>query len=271
MAKRGNFGKPKTNYECPRCNHKTTDKRNMERHFFVRKKICKGTIELTEENKKIALIGFQEFFCDNCGSELKTQNALDKHTRTCKVAPVIIQNITNNIQNIQNNFTVNAYINTDTSKLTDEDYISVILDSGSKLNTIPRMIKRLHFNQEIPENQNIKAYPKGNTIYLKNEKNEWELNHPSVIEDIIQEKINLIKRWAILTEREAKAKTNQKRIDENDKSMDNVDDHETAIETFNEEEDNLTTEEKKERTEHVTKFIQQLTAEVEMLQKIKNR
>lgn len=231
--------------------------------------VCDGTVELTDKVKADALVGYKEFCCSKCSVGFKTRNKLEKHYITCNVMPIIqIQNnITNNIQN--NNFTVNSYLNTDTSKLTDEDYISALLDStDTLLESVPRIIKRLHFDPEVPENQNIKAYPKDKMIYIKSHNDEWEPSHKSIIKNIIDDKIKLMNKWAILTEREAQAKTIQKRIEENDKSMDNLHDHEIAIDAFKifkDDNNKMTEEKKKDRINYVLTYLQRLTTEIERL------
>merc|ERR1711991_896928 len=69
--------------------------------------------------------------------------------------------ITQNIQNIQNNFKVLAYKNTDLSHLTDQDYIQCLNRSNM---VIPNLIKKIHFNPKKPENHNI---------YISNIKNKY--------------------------------------------------------------------------------------------------
>ena len=62
-------------------------------------------------------------------------------------------NITTNIQqNIQQNIKLLAYKDTDTSHLTDIDYLNCLKHSNF---CIPHLIEKIHFNPSKPENHNM--------------------------------------------------------------------------------------------------------------------
>lgn len=115
---------------CDSCNKNFSCKRNLEKH----KLICKLSItDITKANQKI--------------KELQEKLALAEKQ--------VINNQTINItdNSIKNYFVViNGYNNTDTSKLTDKHYMKAI---NKMFMSVPTMIKDVHFNPKLPENQNI--------------------------------------------------------------------------------------------------------------------
>ena len=106
-------------------------------------------------------------------------------------------NITNNSNNTTNNMTNNTIIihnygDEDTKYITS-DYILKLLKS-KPAKAIPELIKYTHFNEEHPENQNIKITNK-KMPYIKVMKNDkWELqNKEDTITDLIdRQQVHLI-------------------------------------------------------------------------------
>ena len=89
---------------------------------------------------------------------------------------------TQNQQNIQ----INNYGNEDLTHLTD--YFKTQLLNGP-FGAIPKMIEAIHFNNDKPENQNIK-YPNTNKNYIKiRQNNEWVFkNKQNILRDMIDSK-----------------------------------------------------------------------------------
>ena len=91
--------------------------------------------------------------------------------------------ITQNIQNIQNNFKVLAYKNTDLSHLTDQDYIQCLNRSNM---VIPNLIKKIHFNPKKPENHNIYISNIKNKYVMIYDGTKWDLcSRDETIDDLI--------------------------------------------------------------------------------------
>jgi len=71
-------------------------------------------------------------------------------------------------QNIQQNFNILAYNNTDISHLTDKDYLKCLKHSNF---CIPHLIEQIHFNPKKPENHNI---------YISNLKNNYVMVYDGI-------------------------------------------------------------------------------------------
>ncbi len=95
------------------------------------------------------------------------------------------------IQNIQqNNIQILAYNNTDTSHLTDKDYIKCLKHSNF---CIPHLIKEIHFNPSKPENHNIYISNLKNNYVMIYDGNKWMLNdRDESIQYLIDDKETII-------------------------------------------------------------------------------
>ena len=97
-------------------------------------------------------------------------------------------NSTNNSNNTTNNMTNNIIIHNygdeDTKYITSDYILKLLKNKPAKV--IPELIKYTHFNEEHPENQNIKITNKKEP-YIKVRKNDkWELqNKDETINDLI--------------------------------------------------------------------------------------
>ena len=102
-----------------------------------------------------------------------------------------INNCNYTINNTQN-ITVN-YKETNTEHLTQSDYRQII---GRKLNCIPEMIRRIHCNEEHPENMNIFIPNFKNKFIMVYENGDWKLqNRNTVILDLIEDKTCRLEEW----------------------------------------------------------------------------
>ena len=97
-------------------------------------------------------------------------------------------NIVNNIHN--NNFTLLSYTKTDTSHLTDNDYKACIKKRNG---CVVKMIEKLHFNPEKPENMNLYIPSMKDKYLMMYEDGNWKLtNKKDAIEKIYEDKEDLI-------------------------------------------------------------------------------
>ena len=159
----------------------------------------------------------KEYVCNYCGNCYSTNSNMRKHEKTCKikmekekkdlekdneikelkemVEKLLLEkgntNITNNMtnsNNTTNNMTNNIIIHNygdENTKYITSDYILKLL-KNKPFKAIPELIKHTHFNEEHPENQNIKITNKKEP-YVKIRKNDkWELqNKEDTINDLI--------------------------------------------------------------------------------------
>ena len=89
-------------------------------------------------------------------------------------------------QNIQQNIKLLAYSNTDTSHLTDNDYLKCLKHSNF---CIPHLIEKIHFDPKKPENHNIYISNLKNNYAMIYDGNKWNLkDRDEVINNILDEK-----------------------------------------------------------------------------------
>ena len=191
------FAKPGKNQEKPTF-QKTRTGKNQEKPAFLEKKII----------------------CEFCGKTFSRTYGLTCHLKKCKkkinmenekdekikeknneiqelkkiVEKLLVENknttITNNNTNTTNNNTTNNIINInnygdeDTKYITSDYILKLLKNRPAK--TIPELIKYTHFNDDHPENQNIKITNKKEP-YIKVRKNDkWELqDKDETITDLI--------------------------------------------------------------------------------------
>ena len=160
------------------------------------------------------LLGAKKNMCDFCEKTFTRKTGLTKHLKCCKykkicenkkdyeiielkkiVEKLLVEtkgntNITNNNTNTTNNNTTNNIINInnygdeDTKYITSDYILKLLKNRPAK--TIPELIKYTHFNDDHPENQNIKITNKKEP-YVKVRKNDkWELqDKDETITDLI--------------------------------------------------------------------------------------
>ena len=107
----------------------------------------------------------------------------------------------NNNQTTNNNtyiFIVNNYEDTNLEKITDKTYNKIIRDTDEVYQIIPRLIKEIHFNKDIPENHNIVLSNRNkNNKHLQVYRNgHWEIeNKNSEIDNLINDKETNLSDW----------------------------------------------------------------------------
>ena len=180
----------------------------------------KQHLNSTQPAPKQHLLAPKKNMCQFCEKTFTRKTGLTKHLKCCKqkklfeeqkhekikekdneikelkkmVEKLLVENksttITNNNTNTTNNNTTNNIINInnygdENTKYITSDYIIKLL-KNRPAKTIPELIKYTHFNDEHPENQNIKITNKKEP-YIKVRKNDkWELqNKEETINDLI--------------------------------------------------------------------------------------
>ena len=129
---------------------------------------------------------------ENRTNELdENKKLLDEKDKELKKAKSIVNNNINNV-NVNNvNIHINAYGNENLSFLTEMRLKKIL--GGMKNNVIPRLIRDLHCNPELPENMNVFRPNKKDNHFMIFDGNRWMLDSGSkVINQLIADKINLI-------------------------------------------------------------------------------
>ena len=104
-----------------------------------------------------------------------------------------ISNSNNNSHNTTNNIiNINNYGDEDTKYITSDYILKLLKNRPAK--TIPELIKYTHFNEEHPENQNIKITNKKEPYIKVRKNNKWELqDKDETITDLIdRQQIHLL-------------------------------------------------------------------------------
>jgi hypothetical protein len=154
------------NFTCDYCDKKFSTKANKRKHELHR---CKYNIEITNKDKKIKLLEKEK-------KELYKK--LDELIK--KVGDT----------NIQNNIIINSYGSEDLSHITDK-----IKDELLKIPyvAIPKLIETIHFNDNMPQNKNIKYPNKKENILSVYQGDKWVYKDKNeTINDLIDSKYCVI-------------------------------------------------------------------------------
>ena len=166
------------------------------------------------------LLGAKKNMCEFCEKTFTRKTGLTKHLKCCKykkicenkkdneiqelkemVEKLLVEtkgntNITNNMNNSNNTtnniININNYGDENTKYITSDYILKLLKYKPAK--AIPELIKHTHFNEEHPENQNIKITNKKEP-YIKVLKNDkWELqDKEETITDLIdRQQIHLL-------------------------------------------------------------------------------
>jgi hypothetical protein len=200
-------------FGCSVCEYTSYKKQHVINHIN-RKRSCgpgiKEVIEIPVEIK-----------CQYCDKHFSTKQHLDVHIKkTCKNRDSAMQKeiddlkhtvkqlqkekstTINNNQTINNNtiniIIVNNYEETNLDKITDRTYNKIIKDADEAYQIIPRLIKEIHFNPNIPENHNIVLSNKTkNNKHLQIYRNgHWEIEKKDTeIDNLINDKETNLSDW----------------------------------------------------------------------------
>jgi len=164
-----------TKYECIYCNKYYSTNSNMRKH----EKTCKIKIEkekndLEKDNEIKELKEMVEKLLVNSDGNTITNNNTNNNSN----------NNTNSNNTIHNTININNYGEEDTKYITSDYILNLLKFKPAK--AIPELIKHTHFNDEYPENQNIKITNKKGPHIKVMKNNKWELqNKEETITDLI--------------------------------------------------------------------------------------
>jgi hypothetical protein len=107
-------------------------------------------------------------------------------------AGIMTTNNISNITNIQNNFKLLNYKETDASHLTENDYVKCLEHYNF---CVPHIIRKIHFNPKKPENHNIYISNLKNNYVMIFMNNKWKVkNRDETISNLIDEKQILLEK-----------------------------------------------------------------------------
>ena len=193
-------------FACSVCQYTSSKKENVLRHINKKKGCGSGIREIVEIPIEIK--------CEFCNKHFATVTSLTRHQKdSCKSKVEILEKqlkaATDKIKeaNEKNkelerqlkdkpttvnfntfNIVVNNYENTSFEKITDKIYSKLINTVDEPYQIIPRLIREVHFNPNIPENHNVYLSNRNkNNKHLQIFKdNHWEVvNKDSEIDNLI--------------------------------------------------------------------------------------
>lgn len=224
-----------TEYKCPSCNYKTDIRQDILRHINKVKRCI--NIESNENITMDDIIKTKTEFICSCKSTFIRKYSFERHQRNCvkeKISELeqkigglenvintqlqlqpktqtqthsqVIQNQniqTQNIQNaqvIQNIQIINNYNDSNLEHITNSDYVGFM-----KLRTtaVPDLIKKIHFDEDYPQNHNVYIPNKKNKeeiMVLEN--NKWNLKNKNddFVENMLVMKLCVLENWSLCDE-----------------------------------------------------------------------
>tara|TARA_B100000886_G_scaffold53109_1_gene32684 strand:- start:270 stop:1169 length:900 start_codon:yes stop_codon:yes gene_type:complete len=103
-----------------------------------------------------------------------------------------INTTNNNITNVQNNIKLLNYKDTDTSDLTENDYVKCLEHYNF---CVPHLIRRIHFNPKKPENHNVYISNLKNSYVMVYANDKWKVkNRDETITELIDDKQVLLEQ-----------------------------------------------------------------------------
>ena len=217
-------------YVCEYCNYSTNKKSNLKIHFTSNKHkdAVKHIENHKDEIKKVSSVK-NNHVCNDCGKEHKDSQSLYNHRRRAceknektkiyklnkenerikkeneklkKEKYMMVENYkpTTNIDNSVNNsvdnsinisIQLNGYSETDTSHLTDNNYISIITN-------VVKFFELVHANPDKPENMNLSLTNLQDAYMNVYENNRWSrVKKNEQLEKLISNLYDKVEEWII--------------------------------------------------------------------------
>lgn len=194
-------------FTCKRCGYKSSSKSNMCKHLR-RKNPC----EVVNENISVDSL-LNEFLpsktytndcfkCKFCERKFNSQSNHSRHMKTCKLnnnkeeinelkkeiekLKTILEHSTGNINNVNNITTNNIQINSFGQENLDhlpKDFLT----SCFMMKNIPSLIENIYFDEECPENHNVKLRSSKNKTANIYDDGKWKVRP---VDRIIDEMVN---------------------------------------------------------------------------------
>ena len=162
--------------ECSYCFKKFSRIDNFKRHMTTCKKKKSTEVELLEKKD----------------SEIHELKEMVERLLVENKGNTNITNSNNTTNNMTNNIIIHNYGDEDTKYITGNYILNLLKNRPAK--TIPELIKYTHFNDDHPENQNIKITNKKDPYIKVRKNNKWELqDKDETITDLIdRQQIHLL-------------------------------------------------------------------------------
>ena len=169
--------------KCEYCKKKLSSYKNLRRHLKTCKEKQKDDTVRESMEELVKLLNEKDKqLKEELGKKDKQIEELVK-----KAGLSTTNNNTNNItNNIQNNIKLLNYKETDTSHLTENDYVRCLEHYNF---CVPHLIRKIHFNPKKPENHNIYISNLKNSYVMVYMNNKWKVkNRDETISRVIDDK-----------------------------------------------------------------------------------
>ena len=172
-------------YSCEFCLGTFSRKNNLTKHLKICKK--KQEVELNEEKKYAEMKKAYEELKEQVEDMLIESSKAISLNKTNTTNTINTTNTTNTVLNNNSNNTTNININNygfENVQYLKKNYLNGLIQGV--FTAIPKLIKKIHFNDKHPENQNIKITNKKEPYIRIRQNNEWLLkNKKEILEDLI--------------------------------------------------------------------------------------
>jgi hypothetical protein len=170
---------------CVFCNKKLSSRQALWRHLKTCKEKQKDDTVRESMEKLVNLLNQKDL-----------EHKKELYKKDKKIEDLIQKagiSTTNNItNNIQNNFKLLNYKDSDTSHLTENDYVKCLEHYNF---CVPHLIRKIHFNPKKPENHNIYISNLKNSYIMIFMNNKWKVkNREEAISNMIDDKQVLLEK-----------------------------------------------------------------------------
>lgn len=166
-------------YTCKRCNYSTNIRNHLLNHYN-RKRICVAKDKDSDVSIETLITEFhanqektRSHLCDQCHKRFASLGSLNRHLKSCDIGPfnfdILVKelkdiktqiynlksqspSVTYNTQNVNNHIIVN-FGHERLDHITNEFLTHCLLEMGNGVN---RLIDKIHFDNDVPENMNIR-------------------------------------------------------------------------------------------------------------------
>ena len=178
------FSTQTLNFECKYCKKHFTRKTGLTKHL----KICKYQVKKIEKNEN-------EIKWELEKKELKDkiEDLIVELSNVKSTIKNTIKTTTNNTTNITQNIVILNYGNENMDYL-DKPYLSNLINGA--FGAIPKLIKKIHYDPEHPENHNIKITNKKLPYAEVLKNNKWELqDKEKFLTDLLEDKYYILEDY----------------------------------------------------------------------------
>jgi len=171
-------------FECDFCNATFKHIQSKYRHEKDRCKVKKSQIAIIEQMR-----------CE-MREQLRVQEARhsEQMKELMKITEIALSKPSGGNRNCNNttnnNITIHAYGKEDISFLKDKDFLEMLNSSGTSVQTL---VKKIHFNEEHPENKNVKITNRKQPYAKVYNGDKWLLkDKKETISDLVEDKMNIL-------------------------------------------------------------------------------